>query len=166
MSRFLYLIRHAQAANGVSFSSDMARTLTQQGERDALALGAKLKSSNSNINLILASPAVRASSTADIVSKQIEIEQSQVQIEPCLYAENKIEILKLINSLKDSITAVMLVGHYPTIVELHNYLSGNKSIASMDTAQLCALRFDSSWVEITEASGFHEFSFLPEPINL
>ncbi len=166
MNRILYLMRHAQAVPGSLLLSDKDRTLTEQGKHDALKVGMKLRSDNSNINLILSSPATRALATAHVVAQEINMETNKIQLEENIYRADKIEILKILNTISDSVTSVLLVGHYPSIIELHNYLSATKQLATMNTAELCALTFEIPWSELTESSGQHEFSYHPYLDNL
>jgi phosphohistidine phosphatase len=166
MNRILYLMRHAQAIPGTSLLSDKDRTLTAQGKHDALKVGTKLRTDNSTINLIVSSPATRAIATARLVAQEINMDTTKIQIEENFYRADKIEILKILNTISDSVTSILLVGHYPTIIELHNYLSATKSLTSMNTAELCALTFEMPWSELTESSGRHEFSYHPYLTNL
>ena len=159
-------MRHAQAVPGTSLLSDKDRTLTEQGKQDALNVGMKLRTDNSNINLILSSPATRALSTAHLVAQEINMDTNKIQQEEIIYRADKIEILKILNTISDSVTSALLVGHYPSIIELHNYLSTTKEIATMNTAELCALTFEMPWSELTESSGQHEFSYHPYLDNL
>lgn len=166
MNRILYLMRHAQAVPGTSQVSDKDRTLTAQGTNDALNVGMKLRADNSTISIIVSSPAARAIATARLVAKEINIEVDQIQLEENIYRSDKIEILKVLYRISNSVTSLLLVGHYPTIIELHNYLSANKSLTTMNTAELCALTFEMPWSELTESSGHHEFSYHPYLTNL
>lgn len=166
MNRILYLMRHAQAVPGTSLLSDKDRMLTEQGKQDALKVGTKLRSDNSNINLIISSTASRALATAHLVAQEITMNVNQIQLEENIYRADKIEILKILNTISDSATSVLLVGHYPSIIELHNYLSATKELATMNNAELCALTFEIPWSELTESSGQHEFSYHPYLDNL
>lgn len=166
MNRILYLMRHAQAVPGTSLVSDKDRTLTEQGIHDALNVGMKLRTDHSTINLIVSSPAARALATARLVAHEINIEANQIQLEENIYSAGKIEILKVLNAISDSMTSVLLVGHYPTIIELHNYLSATKAHATMNTAELCALTFEMPWSELTQSSAQHMFSYHPYLVDL
>lgn len=100
MNRILYLMRHAQAIPGTSLLSDKDRTLTAQGKHDALKVGTKLRTDNSNINLIVSSPAARAIATARLVAQEINMDTTKIQIEENFYRADKIEILKILNTIK------------------------------------------------------------------
>jgi len=159
MNRILYLMRHAQAVPGTSLLSDKDRPLTQQGTQDALKVGMKLRNDNSNINLIVSIPAARALATARLIAKELNLDASKINLEEKIYSADKIEILKVLNAVNDSVTRVLLVGHYPTILDLHNYLSATKSLDAINTAECCVLKFEKRWSELAESSAHHEFSF-------
>jgi phosphohistidine phosphatase len=153
MNRILHLVRHAEAEGAHPRHTDKDRALTHQGQQDALQLGDHIKASDCTINHIISSPAIRALSTAYLVARQINFETKYIQTEERIYSGGKIEILKLLNALSESFTEVLLVGHYPTIVELYNYLT-LESKTTMSTTELCSLKFEIPWSEVTGGSGF------------
>lgn len=163
MTRILYLVRHAQAEGGQSKQTDKERALTHQGQQDALQLGDYIKAS-CTINHIISSPATRALSTAYFVARQINFETKCIQTEERIYSGNKREILKLLNTLNDSIKEVLLIGHYPTIVELYNYLAMDESKTTMNPAELCSLKFDLPWSEVSGGTGSEGSAFYPHSI--
>lgn len=160
MQRKIYLVRHAQAIPGSVQIPDEVRPLTHEGETCSTLVGTFLKQRNSNLNLIISSHALRAHSTALAIGHALS-RAIPIQIEKTLYYESKLEILKLLTALPDSLDAVMLVGHYPSVVELHNYLASNKQLASMQTGELVALTIDSSWALLTGGIAAHEYTYHP-----
>lgn len=152
MSRILYIIRHAQAAIGLN-QQDAERNLTSTGEQQANRVGKMLKSKDIFPDLILCSSAVRARKTAVIIATELGIDPATIKIHKTIYSDNVIEILKLINEVDSNVNKVMVVGHFPTIVELYNYINHTEQITSMDTAELRSLVFEMPWAEITENSG-------------
>ncbi|MEQ1588441.1 MAG: histidine phosphatase family protein, partial [Cyclobacteriaceae bacterium] len=143
---------------------DKERALTNQGQHDAIQLGGYLKKTSCNIHLIISSPANRAQSTAWLVARQIDFDANHIQVEESIYSSNKAGILKLLNTLNDSVKEVLLIGHYPTIVELYNYLAMNESKTTMNTAELCSLKFDLCWSEVTRGTGSEGSAFYPHSI--
>ncbi|MBK7650412.1 MAG: histidine phosphatase family protein [Flammeovirgaceae bacterium] len=160
MRRILYLVRHAEAVT-VRDGTDKLRALTQRGESDALQLATYIKEKNSNLNLILTSPATRALTTAQIIARQLSYDLKNIRVEDSIYSARKLEILKLLTNLADSIHHVVLVGHYPTIVELYNYLSENDSKQTMNPAEMCSLAFGVPWAEVTAGCGVSNMYFHP-----
>jgi phosphohistidine phosphatase len=145
-------MRHAQAANGLN-QSDAERVLTPKGEQQANNVGKLLKSNGIFPNIILSSHAVRAHKTASIIATQLDIDLTRIEINQTIYSESAKEILKLINELDSDVSIALIVGHFPTIVELYSYLTNSEPIAAMDTAELRSLVFEIPWAEITKNSG-------------
>ncbi len=164
MSRILYIVRHAIAEARQPHQSDKERELTWQGKENAIQLGNYLKSVHSNIQMILSSPANRAVSTAYLVANQISVETNHIIKDERIYSGSSLEIIKLLNTLAESVTEILLVGHYPTIVELYNDLTINESKSTMSTAEMCSLKFDTPWLEITGGTGSRGLAFSPHSI--
>lgn len=160
MQRKIYLVRHAQTFPGNIHTPDEKRMLTPEGEASATRLGIYLKQKNSNLNLIITSHATRAYSTALAIQKALN-KNIQIQVEKTLYAENTFEILRLLTALPDSVHEVMVVGHYPTVVELHNHLAGNKQLTILNTGELAVLTFTSSWGALSGGMANHEYTYHP-----
>lgn len=160
MERRIYLVRHAQAVAASFNLSDELRTLMPEGEVIAKQVGQFLRQKKSNLNLIITSHATRAYVTALHISKELN-QPVEIRIEKILYSEDKVEILRLLTALPDSYAAVMLVGHYPTVVELQNYLASNKQLTSMNTGELIELRFTNNWAMLSGGMATHEYSFHP-----
>lgn len=164
MSRILYLVRHAIAEARQPHQSDKERELTWQGKKNAIQLGNYLKSVHSNIQMILSSPANRAVSTAYLVANQISFETNHIIKDERIYSGSSMEIIKLLNTLAESVTEILLVGHYPTIAELYNDLTINESKSTMSTAEMCSLKFDTPWLEIQGGTGSRGLAFSPHSI--
>jgi phosphohistidine phosphatase len=145
-------VRHAQAVNGLQ-QSDAERSLTPTGEQQAIQLGKFLKSKSILPKIIISSPAIRAHATAVQIATQLGIDPITIQLKKSIYSDSKIEILKLITDIDFRANEVLVVGHFPTIVELYNYLTSTEAIAAMDTAEIRSLTFELPWSEITENSG-------------
>jgi phosphohistidine phosphatase len=152
MSRILYIIRHAQAVNGLNHS-DAERNLTPAGVQQAKSVGKFLRSKGIFPDVILSSPALRACETAVHISTQLEIDPTIIKVNQTIYSGSKLEILKLIEELDSLANNVMIVGHFPTIVELYSYLTNGEQIAAMDTSEIRALVFEIPWSELSESSG-------------
>lgn len=160
MQRKIYLVRHAQAEPGTPKISDEFRALTPDGEMVGTQIGKFINLKNSNLNLIISSHSRRAHHTALHISKELN-RQTEICIEKKLYSENLPDILQLLNSIPDVYTEVMLVGHYPTIVALQNYLASNHQLASMNTGELVVLSFEDRWANLAGGTALYEYSYHP-----
>jgi phosphohistidine phosphatase len=160
MQRKIYLVRHAQAIPGTALLKDEMRTLTSSGEAVSKQVGEFLKQKNSNLNLILASPAERTKQTSLLIAQQLTT-QPEIRFEQTIYNGDVIDQLKLLTTLPDALSEVMLVGHYPTVVDLHNYLASNNKLMAMNTGELIALTIETNWQQLTGSVATFEYTFHP-----
>ena len=110
LNRMLWLLRHAEAADGLP---DDERPLTDLGVRQAEAAGLALARLGTNIDVCLSSPKLRALQTAQIACERLGI---TVTVEPALSGE-PFDVHDLIAGLGD----VLLVGHDPSFsLTLHD----------------------------------------------
>ena len=65
----VYLIRHGIAAQRGTYADDEQRPLTDKGVKKTAQVAASLKTSGLKFDLILTSPLIRASQTADILQQ-------------------------------------------------------------------------------------------------
>src|SRR5579859_2052734 len=79
----LFLIRHAEAAEGALYGADSDRPLTAAGRKSALAVGASLQQHGIKLDRIVASPLVRAVETAELIAVSIDF-GGQLEILPAL----------------------------------------------------------------------------------
>jgi phosphohistidine phosphatase len=106
----LWLLRHAEAADGLP---DDERPLTDQGTRQAEAVGRALSRLGTHIDVCLSSPKLRALQTAQLACDPIGV---AVTPEPALSGE-PFDVHALTAGLGD----VLLVGHDPSFsLTLHD----------------------------------------------
>ena len=160
MPNQLFILRHAQTHSGQHYNSDKERELKPEGIDQATHLGKFLNSSNYNIDLIIASDAVRAKSTAQLVASEINYPVHQIQFAEKIYSGVMDDLLALIQKTPDSVNRVLLVGHCPTIIELNNYLSDVQK-SSMETCELTLFTMEVGWSELFEGAGELKLNYRP-----
>jgi len=148
VSGVLWLLRHAQAADG---SPDDERPLTEQGIRQAQAAGQALRRMNVNLEICLTSPKRRALQTAQLACEPLGVE---VAVEPALGGE-PFDAHELCAGLDD----VLLVGHDPSFsVTLHE-LTGAQArmrkggLAAIEKGELIVLMRPRELAAIAAAGG-------------
>lgn len=109
----LWLLRHAQAADGVP---DDERPLTELGRRQAQAAGLALARLEVHLDLCLTSPKLRSLQTAQLACEPLGVE---VVVEPALGGE-PFDPRALAAGLED----VLLVGHDPSFSMTLHELTG------------------------------------------
>jgi phosphohistidine phosphatase len=160
MTHHLYIIRHAQTHSSQDYNSDKERELKPEGQVEATQLGKFLQANNYNVDLIISSHAERGKATAHRVAAEINYPVHQIHFSEKIYSGSMRDLLALIQQTPDSIGCLLLIGHYPTIVELNNYLSDSQKM-SMETCELVFLNFSTRWSEIVEGSGEHILNYRP-----
>jgi phosphohistidine phosphatase len=95
---------------------------------------------------IISSPALRAKETIELVAEQIsKFNLEDLTYEDELYLAGFTQLIEFINTYKDKVKSLMLVGHNPGIENLVNYLcdrSGDKETI-VTTANLFIFKFSS-----------------------
>lgn len=160
MTHQLFIVRHAQTRSSQYYKSDKERELKPQGIDEAIVLGKYLSANNYNINLIISSYAERARATAHLIASEINYPIHQIQYSEKIYSGTMNDLLTLIQQTSDAVENLLLVGHYPAIVDLNNYLSDSNK-TSMETCELICLNFDSSWSALGEASCILKMNYHP-----
>ena len=118
----LTLVRHAKSDWKDTSLSDRQRPLNQRGERDAPEMGRRIVKHDIRPSLIIASPAVRAWTTAKIIATEISYPTEFLQREESLYLASLNELLDIVVAQDDGFNSLMVVGHNPGMTEFANFL--------------------------------------------
>jgi phosphohistidine phosphatase len=165
MSRLLYLMRHAQSADKQPGQADNERELTLKGMQDATQIGRHLYSEKIIPKFILSSTAIRAKTTAQLVSDVWKYETEKIQLEEELYEASVRTFLQLVKQLDDSIDSIMCVGHNPAISYLAEYLT-KAEIGDMSPGSLVIIQFQTkSWNDSNEGTGALTTFITPENLS-
>lgn len=138
----LTIFRHAKSSWDSPELPDHDRPLNKRGERDAPAMGERLKDAGIRPSLIIGSPAIRAWQTARIVAKQIGYPIEFLHREPGLYHAGVNKLLDIISAQDDGFNSIMIVGHNPGLTDLANELVPGVT-TNIPTAGYIAVRVDS-----------------------
>jgi phosphohistidine phosphatase len=124
----LYVIRHAEAValGEQGITEDSERPLTEQGERQAKALGAGLPAVGVQLELVLTSPLVRARQTADGLVEHWNAEgKPAIEVcEPLALAFKPRKLARAINAVDKQQLAI--VGHEPSLSTWTAWLIGSR----------------------------------------
>lgn len=121
--RRLLLIRHARAAGG---PVDLERSLTEQGMRQAAAIGSWLAESGPVPDRVLVSPARRAMQTWEQASAALG-PGPQPTVDARIHGNTVDALLSAIREVPDDASTVVLVGHNPSVGELAGVLDDGRS---------------------------------------
>ena len=125
----LILVRHSNAESESFSNSDFDRKLSGKGIKRAKSQAIEMQSRGKVPDLIITSSAVRAIETADIF---FEIFENNCPIKEVAYLYEDFttsDFFNLINSIDNSYSTVMLVGHNPTISAMAYRLDSDNSIS-------------------------------------
>ena len=141
MIKKLLIIRHAKAESGDFKIEDFDRPLSQTGIDEAEEMGQKLLQKNIIPDGIISSPALRAITTAQLISNECGFNQENIILEPNIYEASVSQILKSINNMDNDLNFVILFGHNPGLTMLTRNLTDNY-ITDMPTCGMAMLEFE------------------------
>jgi len=146
MNLYLYIMRHAKSDWSDPQISDFERPINKRGTKNAMRIGQWMNENNHIPQKIISSPALRAKETIELVTEQIsKFNLEDLTYEDELYLAGFTQLIEFINTYKDKVQSLMLVGHNPGIENLVNYLcdkSGDKETI-VTTANLFIFKFSS-----------------------
>ena len=145
----LLLIRHAKATHETGYV-DFERPLQERGLQDAAIMAARLKEKNLIPQILVASPALRTLSTANVFSQHLAVPQPQTNKD--IYEATTLSLVKVINALPNEYDFIALVGHNPGMSDVLYYLT--RQLQDVPTCAMMLIEFDTdSWMEIIEDAG-------------
>ena len=154
----LLLIRHAKATHESGFA-DFERPLTDKGFQQAEIMANRLQVNNLKPQLLVASPALRTLSTANVFSQVLGLQQAHT--DKAIYDASESTLLKVIDNLQQDKDFIALVGHNPGIAQVLYYLSG--AIKEVPPCAVALIEFElDTWAEIFEQTGKLTFYDTPK----
>lgn len=158
----LLLVRHAKSSWADADMDDYDRPLNQRGDRDAPFMGKLVFGKIGKPDLIYASTANRAFSTASHFAREMGYDTGLIAGEKMIYNQGARSIIKLVSKTENNRNTVMLFGHNPDITYLANFL-GNVNIDNMPTCAVACVDFDTdNWNEISDENGKLRFLEYPK----
>jgi len=147
----IILFRHAKAAEAEPGQADLARPLTGEGLRDALATGDALAAAGYFPDVILCSPARRTRQTlVAALPRLIEgmAEDAATRLVPRLYGGG--DYAAIAREEGEDAESLMLIGHNPSIHQTARALAGDGD--SRRLAEIAA-KFPTSAAAVIEFEG-------------
>ncbi|GAB5526464.1 MAG: phosphohistidine phosphatase SixA [Roseivirga sp.] len=158
----LLIVRHAKSSWEDASLRDFDRPLNKRGSRDVPDMGKRLSKKGLKPDLIIASPANRAITTAKGIARALDYELSAILEEPDLYHAGTRTILKIISQVDDRVDRLMIFGHNPGFTDLVARVS-DLSLYNLPTCAVCGVAFDfESWEEILSKRGRKFFYDYPK----
>jgi phosphohistidine phosphatase len=146
----LYVIRHSNAVEPGTpeYENDSQRPLTEKGREKMRRIASALKELGVKPDLILSSPFVRATQTAEILAKIMKYKKEIAYSDSLVPVANPDMLLGEINE-KYTVDELILVGHEPSLSALVGTLTGaGPEIAiNLKNGGVCCLAADDLHVE-------------------
>jgi phosphohistidine phosphatase len=153
MKRYLYIVRHAKAEDGLPFFKDFERELTTSGIIDATRMGKYLADQGLKPDLLVSSSAVRAFQTAQLMAEQLGYATEKIQTTRGLYDNGPKSYLAAVNTAPSTCRSLMVFGHNPDISYFAEYLT-NADIGSMSKGSVVLVEFDNlEWEAVSARTG-------------
>jgi phosphohistidine phosphatase len=144
----LLLLRHGKS-DWSTGDSDFDRPLKNRGKRNAQQMGAWLIQEALIPELILSSPANRALTTAEKLSKSMGGDVSIISQQHDIYGADVDDLLQVLSQVSEQYQRIMLVGHNPGLEDLLSYLTAQTPSPEdgklLPTATLAHLETEQSW---------------------
>ena len=167
--RTLYVLRHAKSDWSDGSLKDFDRPLNDRGRKAAKMVGKELRKRKIKPDLVLASPAVRASQTIKLVEDAYGA-SFEVTKDERLYMAERETLIDLVRNAPDDAKRVMVVGHNPGLQRLVLSLAkpGELSDEAADkfpTAAIAEIVFDAKrWSDVACGEGTLETLLRPRDL--
>ncbi|MCU0420435.1 MAG: histidine phosphatase family protein [Cyclobacteriaceae bacterium] len=150
--RHIIFLRHAQSAEKQIRQTDHERVLSEDGRTQATEVGLLLKKEKYNIDLIVASSAIRTKTTAELIAEKLDY-TGRIRLIDALYQASVIQLLEHLIDISER--SVLVVGHNPTISHTVTYLTGHDVYFSPAQGASVYLPRQASWWEASDARIHH-----------
>ncbi|HUE86568.1 MAG TPA: phosphohistidine phosphatase SixA [Vicinamibacterales bacterium] len=141
----LFLVRHAIAAErGPNYPDDRERPLTDEGITRFKTAVEGLKSLDVKIELVLTSPLVRASHTAELLAASIGGKPRIEPLEALAPGGRLTQVLDAVAKFAKRARHIALVGHEPDLGELAARLLRARGTIEFKKGAVCCLELDGA----------------------
>lgn len=138
----LLLMRHAKS-NLDDKTEDRERSLSKRGKKNTERMAELLKDEKIVPDLILASNALRARQTAELLIDEMKYQGDRCYLNKLYMAEVEV-YAQAIQRISDDAGCLLVIGHNPALESLLQILSGK--VASLPTAAIAQLKLPiDSW---------------------
>jgi len=143
----LYLIRHAKSSWKDEKLNDFDRPLNKRGKQNAPLMGSRLRDKKIMPDIILSSPALRAKTTAELISKTVNYPKDIIFIDE-IYESTPAKLHQILTHVDDKNSTLFLFGHNPELnALLERYVNFTENLV---TCGMVEIEFScDKWVDIT-----------------
>lgn len=150
--KHLYVLRHGKSDWDADYKDDFDRPLADRGVASAGRVGRFLAGIEETPEIVVASKALRAATTAEIAIKLGKWDCDLV-LDDGLYGASSAKMLRTVRNLDDAFESAMIVGHEPVCSEFVSELIGSAWLR-FPTAALARIDFDvDAWKDTGPGEG-------------
>jgi len=155
-------IRHGKSSWDQAGMPDIERPLKARGKKDGPLMGKVLKSLKLLPDRIVSSPAARAFSSAQLIARVLDFEESQIVTEQGIYFEGPERLMEIVREQPDSAKLIFLLGHNPDLTRVANHFA-NQRIDNVPTTGVACVDFNiNRWAEASWDNGTVRFFDYPK----
>ena len=140
----IFLIRHGESGPSSTWGGDFQRSLTDRGKTTLLQLADALKNEVKAPVKIHCSSAKRTVETATILAKHLN---GSIHKVADLYNGEVVAYLDLLRTLEIN-SQILVVGHNPTITEVHERLTGTLCLFEPGTCAILEKQADGGYQQV------------------
>jgi len=159
MKRTVLLVRHGKACSLDAFEKDIDRVLTQRGVNDGYRVSYNIKEAGIQPDLFLTSPAARASHSAMIFARAMNIRAESIRVIDSLYHGSASSIINTLTKLPEDIKTVAVFSHNPGITDLAERLTGGAT-SFLPTTGVAIIEYEMKEWKDMPASEPSSYSFI------
>lgn len=154
--KILYIVRHGNAEN--ASLSDFDRALTAVGLSEANRAGDYLADEPVCVQSIISSDAVRARTTAEQIAARLG-KRDRLVLDHEIYDASLRDLLKVVQSLSDTVDVAVMVGHNPGLQDLVNTLAPIQIRGvALSTGSVVKVKLEiGAWAEARKGCGVLDF---------
>ena len=162
MSKKLLIVRHAKSDWGNAGITDFNRPINERGKTNAPIMGKRLKEKGIFPDTVISSPALRAITTAKLITHELGFTTAKIKQEKSIYEATCSTLLKIINNFDNEHEMVALFGHNNGITDLAVYLT-DAEIFNIPTSGMVMINFPfDDWKMVGKDTGEVEFFDYPK----
>ncbi len=148
MKRNVIIVRHGKACAHDIFERDIDRVLTKRGVNDAYKVSNRILKSGIKPDVIMTSPAARASHSACIFSRAMKTGTEIIRVIKDFYPGSASKMIDEIAALDDDVKTVALFAHNPGISDLASQMTKG-IVGFLPTTGTAVVSFDlDKWQDI------------------
>ena len=149
----LFIVRHAKSSWDNPNLDDFDRPLNKRGKKSAPEMGRRLLNKKIFPDLMITSPAKRASATASRIAEVVSFPRKNIIKESKFYEASISDFLSVLRTIDDDVDTLMIFSHNPGLTDLSNFLS-DSDIYNIPTCGVVEVELDiASWSEIGKNTG-------------